>query len=89
MHSVFRAIILGAPASGKGTISERIVRDFKLKHLSGGDLLRSQIAQKTEIGLTAKKFMDEGQLVPDPIISALITAELKNMHNHHWLLDGK
>ena len=87
--SVFRAIILGAPASGKGTISARIVRDFQLKHLSGGDLLRSQISHKTEVGLKAKNFMDQGLLVPDNIITSLITAELKNMRQLNWLLDGK
>merc|ERR1711928_314044 len=54
---VIRAIILGAPASGKGTISSRIVRDFKMKHLSGGDLLRSQIKAKTHLGLQAKQYV--------------------------------
>ena len=44
---LFRALIMGAPGSGKGTISERIVSDFGLKHLSSGDLLRAQILQKT------------------------------------------
>lgn len=85
---IFRAIILGAPASGKGTISSRIVRDFKMKHLSGGDLLRSQITAGTKVGLVAKTFMDKGHLVPDDVISALIVNELKGMKEHSWLLDG-
>jgi len=85
---VIRAIILGAPASGKGTISSRIVRDFKMKHLSGGDLLRSQITSKTDVGLRAKKYMDEGNLVPDQLISALIANELKLIKDDSWLLDG-
>ncbi|XP_046450676.1 GTP:AMP phosphotransferase AK3, mitochondrial-like [Daphnia pulex] len=85
---IFRAIILGAPASGKGTISSRIVRDFKLKHLSGGDLLRSQIGAKTEVGLMAKTFMDKGSLVPDDVMSALIINELALLKQHSWLLDG-
>lgn len=87
--SVFRAIILGAPASGKGTISSRIVRDFGLKHLSGGDLLRAQISQRTEVGLIAKGHMEKGHLVPDELISALITQELKKLRSENWLLDGK
>jgi len=86
--ATFRAIILGAPASGKGTISERIVRDFKLKHLSGGDLLRTQIARKTDVGLKAKSYMEKGQLVPDDVISKLIIENLKELRSHHWLLDG-
>merc|ERR1712116_109930 len=73
---VIRAIILGAPASGKGTISSRIVRDFKMKHLSGGDLLRSQIKAKTHLGLQAKQYVDAGNLVPDDVISTLIVHEL-------------
>ena len=85
----FRAIILGAPASGKGTISSRIVRDFKMKHLSGGDLLRAQISARTEVGLLAKTFMDKGGLVPDDVISKLIINELMNLKEHDWLLDGK
>lgn len=84
----FRAIILGAPASGKGTISSRIVRDFQMKHLSGGDLLRAQISSKTEVGLLAKTFMDKGTLVPDDVISKLIINELKNLKACNWLLDG-
>lgn len=84
----FRAIILGAPASGKGTISSRIVRDFKMKHLSGGDLLRSQISAKTDVGLLAKTFMDKGSLVPDDVMSTLIINELALIKQHSWLLDG-
>jgi len=85
---VIRAIILGAPASGKGTISSRIVRDFKMKHLSGGDLLRSQISAKTDLGLRAKQFVDAGSLVPDDVMSTLIVHELKLMKEDSWLLDG-
>jgi hypothetical protein len=75
--------------SGKGTISSRIVRDFQMKHLSGGDLLRAQISSKTEIGLLAKTYMDKGTLVPDDVISKLIINELKNLKTQNWLLDGQ
>ncbi|KAF0312845.1 GTP:AMP phosphotransferase AK3, mitochondrial [Amphibalanus amphitrite] len=85
---LFRALIMGAPGSGKGTISERIVSDFGLKHLSSGDLLRSQILQKTDVGLQAQKYIDEGALVPDETMVALISAELKKLAEHSWLLDG-
>jgi len=87
-RGVFRALIMGAPGSGKGTISERIVRDFGLKHLSSGDLLRSQILDKTEVGLQAQKFIEEGELVPDVTMVSLISAELNKMTASSWLLDG-
>ena len=59
-----------------------------MKHLSGGDLLRSQIAANTKAGLLAKTFMDKGTLVPDDVISSLIVNELKLLKDHNWLLDG-
>ncbi|XP_037070508.1 GTP:AMP phosphotransferase AK3, mitochondrial-like isoform X2 [Pollicipes pollicipes] len=85
---LFRALIMGAPGSGKGTISERIVAEFGLKHLSSGDLLRSQVLHKTEVGLQAQKFIDEGSLVPDETMVSLISDELKKMSDSSWLLDG-
>ncbi|XP_053312577.1 GTP:AMP phosphotransferase AK3, mitochondrial [Spea bombifrons] len=85
---LFRAVIMGPPGSGKGTISERIVKLFALQHLSSGDLLRVNIQKKTEIGLVAKSYIDQGQLVPDDVITKLILQELNNMGSNHWLLDG-
>lgn len=88
MSNVLKAVILGAPGSGKGTISSRIVRDFGLKHLSSGDLLRAQILKQTDIGNQAKGFIDKGQLVPDDVITRLIASEITNLSTHNWLLDG-
>ncbi|CAG0922787.1 unnamed protein product [Notodromas monacha] len=85
---LFRAVILGAPGSGKGTISERIVKIFKMKHFSSGDMLRSQMSAKTALGLHAKEFIDRGQLVPDDLILQLVLAELRNAQQESWLLDG-
>lgn len=59
-----------------------------MKHLSGGDLLRSQVAAKTQAGMLAKSFMDKGTLVPDEVMSNLIVNELKMLKDHNWLLDG-
>jgi len=87
-NKVFRLVILGAPGSGKGTISDRIVRDFGFKHLSSGDLLRSHVTNKSAIGLEAKAFMDRGQLAPDKVMVKLITAELQKLAPSSWLLDG-
>jgi len=84
---IFRSLIIGAPGSGKGTISSRLVRDYKLKHLASGDLLRNQIAAKTDVGLEAKKYLSKGQLVPNPLIVQLMSKELNKL-NESWLLDG-
>uniref|UniRef100_A0A1B6DIL6 GTP:AMP phosphotransferase, mitochondrial n=1 Tax=Clastoptera arizonana TaxID=38151 RepID=A0A1B6DIL6_9HEMI len=83
-----RALILGAPGSGKGTISARIVRKFDMKHISSGDILRNNILNKTPLGVAAKKFVDIGQLVPDDIMIDVISNELNKNSNENWLLDG-
>uniref|UniRef100_A0A1B6LWM4 GTP:AMP phosphotransferase, mitochondrial n=1 Tax=Graphocephala atropunctata TaxID=36148 RepID=A0A1B6LWM4_9HEMI len=86
--NTFRAIILGAPGSGKGTISARIVRKFDMVHVSSGNLLRQNIAIGSKFGLEAKKFMDAGKLVPDEIMFNVIASELKKYSKENWLLDG-
>ena len=52
-------ILLGAPGAGKGTEASRIVDDYKLPHISTGDIFRSNIKQRTEIGLLAKSYIDK------------------------------
>lgn len=84
---MFKALIIGAPAAGKGTISKRIVKNFNLQHISSGDLLRKNIEQKTELGRQVSKYTDSGHLVPDEVMTALILQELDNC-NQPWLLDG-
>ncbi|XP_067886563.1 GTP:AMP phosphotransferase AK3, mitochondrial [Heterodontus francisci] len=85
---LFRVIIMGPPGSGKGTVSERIVKTFGLKHLSSGELLRANLRSGTEVGLLAKSFIDEGKLVPDDTMTRIILHELKEMKQYNWLLDG-
>ena len=58
-------VIFGAPGSGKGTQSARIVEKYGLNHISTGDVLRAEIAAGTELGKTAKALIDNGQLIPD------------------------
>ena len=83
------ALIVGAPGSGKGTISNWIVRDFRLQHISSGDLLRSHIQRGTEVGKEAKAFIDRGDLVPDEVMVNLISTEIRTMgEKKDWLLDG-
>lgn len=85
---LLRAVILGAPGSGKGTVSSRIVKHFELKHLSSGDLLRGNILRGTEIGVLAKTFIEQGKLIPDDVMTRLAFHELKNLTQYNWLLDG-
>ena len=84
----FLCNIIGAPGSGKGTISNWIVRDFGLKHVSSGDLLRQNINEGTPLGKEAKAFMDKGELVPDEVMVNLVSSELKKLGEISWLLDG-
>ena len=86
---MFNLILFGPPGSGKGTQSEKIIEKFHLVHLSTGDLLRSQIAQQTALGLEAKKLMDKGQLVPDEVVVGMISTALEeNPHAKGFLFDG-
>ncbi|MBN3306690.1 KAD3 phosphotransferase, partial [Amia calva] len=85
---LFRALIMGPPGSGKGTVSDRITKSFGLMHLSSGDVLRHNIKAKTEIGLLVKSCIDQGRLVPDDVISRLVLQELKSIEKSSWLLDG-
>lgn len=69
---LLRAVIMGPPGAGKGTISSRIATTFNMTHLSSGDILRSQIAKATPVGLEAKRYIDEGEtancLTIDPYV---------------------
>jgi len=82
------ALIIGAPGSGKGTISNWIVRDFGLTHVSSGDLLRAHMRDGTPLGKEAKSFIEKGDLVPDSVMVGLIASELKKLGDQPWLLDG-
>lgn len=65
-------VIFGAPGAGKGTQSEFIVQRYGLTHISTGDLLRKEIADRTELGLRIKSIMDSGSLVSDDIVVEMI-----------------
>ena len=86
---MFNLILFGPPGSGKGTQSEKLIAKYNLKHLSTGDLLRSEISGKTPLGLEAKKFMDKGQLVPDEVVIGMISSALDaNPDAAGFLFDG-
>lgn len=76
--TMFNLILFGPPGSGKGTQSEKLIAKYGLKHLSTGDLLRSEIAGQTPLGVEAKKIMDKGQLVPDEVVIGMISSALDN-----------
>jgi len=70
-------VLFGPPGAGKGTQSEKLIEKYNLVHLSTGDLLRSQIAAGTELGLKAKTLMDQGILVPDEVVIGMIDTQLQ------------
>lgn len=82
-------LIIGAPGAGKGTMSELIVNDYHIAHVSTGDMLRQAISEQSAVGLEAKGYMDKGELVPDKIIHDIIVDRLsKDDINKGFLFDG-
>uniref|UniRef100_A0A8C5INM8 Adenylate kinase 4 n=1 Tax=Junco hyemalis TaxID=40217 RepID=A0A8C5INM8_JUNHY len=84
---LLRAVVLGPPGSGKGTVCERIARSFGLQHLSSGQFLRESLGG-AEAGALAQQYLDRGLLVPDHVITRVMMAELEKRREQHWLLDG-
>jgi adenylate kinase len=80
-------ILIGAPGSGKGTQATKLVAEKGLKHISTGDLLRSEIAKQSTLGLEVKKVMDAGQLVSDELVIRLLQANI-NLEQFQYIFDG-
>jgi len=70
--SRLKLVLLGAPGAGKGTQAKRIASEKSIPHLSTGDMLREAVARETELGRSAKSYMDAGQLVPDDVIVGMV-----------------
>ncbi len=86
---MFNLILFGPPGSGKGTQSEKLIIKYGLRHVSTGDLLRSEIKRNTPLGQAAKTFMDKGQLVPDEVVIGMISSLLEeNPDCGGFLFDG-
>jgi adenylate kinase len=82
-------VLFGPPGAGKGTQSEKLIQKYNLVHLSTGDILRGEITQGTELGLEAKKLMDEGILVPDEVVIGMISNKLdSNKDANGFIFDG-
>jgi adenylate kinase len=87
--SELNLILLGPPGAGKGTQADRLHEDFGLPHISTGDILRGQVADGTELGREAKRYMDAGELVPDDVIIGMITERVGSGDARDgFLLDG-
>ena len=81
--------MLGAPGAGKGTQAKRIAEKFGIPHISTGDIFRANIKNGTELGKEAKKYMDEGQLVPDELTVRLLLDRVKDDDcSKGYVLDG-
>jgi adenylate kinase len=82
-------LIFGPPGSGKGTQAARVERDFKLSHLSTGDILRAEVARGSDIGKEAERIMRAGDLVPDDLIIRIVQGILRDPNvSSEVLLDG-
>jgi adenylate kinase len=82
-------VLLGPPGAGKGTQAERLVEDFGLPYYSTGIILREAVDEQSELGKEAKKYMDEGELVPDELINKVIAERLDSGEaDDGFLLDG-
>ncbi len=82
-------ILLGAPGSGKGTIAEELTNVTEYIHVSTGDMLREAVKAEHEVGLKAKKYMDEGELVPDDVIMEIVRERLdRGPDEAHYMFDG-
>lgn len=80
-------VIFGAPGSGKGTQSERLIDQYGLHHISTGDVLRSHMARGTELGKIAESFISQGQLIPDELMINILADVLDS--NPAWQRHGK
>jgi len=82
-------VLFGPPGSGKGTQSEKLIRKYGLIHMSTGDILRDAIANKTPLGVKAKEYMDQGELVPDEDVVNMVIKKLdKESNPNGFIFDG-
>ena len=89
MSNMLNIVLFGPPGAGKGTQSEKLIEKYGLVHLSTGDILRSEIARGTTLGMEAKQIMDRGDLVSDDIVIGMIEAKLDaNPNANGFIFDG-
>jgi len=89
MEKKLNLVLFGPPGAGKGTQAQRLIEKYGLIHLSTGDLLRSEIAAGTALGLKAKAIMDHGELVSDALVIDMIEHRLDaHPHAKGFIFDG-
>ena len=76
-------VIFGAPGSGKGTQSDKMIAKYGFKHISTGDVLRNEIKNGTELGKTAKGYIDNGQLIPDDLMVNILASVYDSFGKEH------
>lgn len=82
-------ILMGLPGAGKGTQAEKIVAQYQIPHISTGDMFRAAMKEETELGLKAKAFIDQGQLVPDDVTNGIVKDRLAQSDTDKgYMLDG-
>ncbi|HET8576020.1 MAG TPA: adenylate kinase, partial [Methylomirabilota bacterium] len=84
-----RVIFLGAPGAGKGTQARQLAQEWGVPQIATGDMLREAVANRTSLGLEAKRYMDSGALVPDQVVISLVGERLDQPDaKAGWVLDG-
>src|SRR5574344_1982048 len=83
-------LLMGLPGAGKGTQSEMISNDYSMVHIATGDIFREAIKNETELGLLAKSYTDNGNLVPDDVTNSLVKERLaqSDVGENGFMLDG-
>lgn len=82
-------VLFGPPGAGKGTQSEKLIAHFGLTHLSTGDLFRKHLGEGTELGQLAKKYMNEGRLVPDEVVIKMVEDKIsESQDTQGFIFDG-
>jgi adenylate kinase len=82
-------VIFGAPGSGKGTQSDKMIEKYGLNHISTGDVLRAEIKKGSELGKTAASFIDQGQLIPDDLMVSILASVYDSFGDHKGVIfDG-
>ena len=86
---MFNLVLFGPPGSGKGTQSANILKAYQLQHISTGDLLRDEVSRQTTLGIEAKKYMDQGFLVPDEVVIGMISGKIDEQPDARgFIFDG-
>ncbi|MDE5977947.1 MAG: adenylate kinase [Turicibacter sp.] len=84
-----KIVFMGPPGAGKGTQAEKIVENYQIPHISTGDMFRKAIKDQTELGMEAKRYMDQGALVPDHVTIGIVRDRLSESDcKSGFLLDG-